>query len=91
AQPKTTVKAVSNGINVAWTQSAGATGFTVYRSEYNAKTKKWSGWKKMGTAAASKKNWTDKSAKKGVTYRYTVKAVNGSVASTYAASGNVKR
>ena len=91
AQPKTTVKAVSTGITVNWTQSAGATGFTVYRSEYNAKTKKWSGWKKMGTAAASKKSWTDKSAKKGVTYRYTVKAVNGSIASTYAASSNVKR
>ena len=91
AQPKTTVKAVSNGINVAWTQSAGATGYTVYRMEYNAKTKKWSGWKNMGTAKATKKSWTDKSAKKGVTYRYTVKAVNGKVASTYKASGNVKR
>ncbi|MBE6748811.1 MAG: hypothetical protein E7557_06230 [Ruminococcaceae bacterium] len=91
AQPKTTVKAVSNGINVSWTQSAGSTGYTIYRMEYNAKTKKWSGWKKMGTAAASKKTWTDKSAKKGVTYRYTVKAVNGKVASTYKASANVKR
>ena len=91
AQPKTTVKAVSNGINVAWTQSAGATGYTVYRMEYNTKTKKWSSWKNMGTAKASKTNWTDKSAKKGVTYRYTVKAVNGKTASTYVASGSVKR
>jgi len=91
AQPKTTVKAVSNGINVSWTQSAGSTGYTIYRMEYNAKTKKWSGWKKMGTAAASKKTWTDKSAKKGVTYRYTVKAINGKVASTYKASSSVKR
>ena len=91
AQPKTTVKAVSTGITVNWTQSAGATGFTVYRSEYNAKTKKWSGWKNMGTAKADKKSWTDKSAKKGVTYRYTVKAVNGKTASTYKASANVKR
>ena len=91
AQPKTTVKAVSNGVNVAWTQSAGATGYTVYRMEYNAKTKKWSGWKKMGTAKASKTNWTDKSAKKGVQYKYTVKAVNGKTASTYKASSSVKR
>ena len=91
AQPKTTVKAVSNGVNVAWTQSTGAQGYTIYRMEYNAKTKKWSGWKKMGTAAASKTNWTDKSAKKGVYYKYTVKAVSGSYGSTYKASGNVKR
>ncbi|MBO5857167.1 MAG: hypothetical protein J6Q87_02860, partial [Clostridia bacterium] len=91
AQPKTTVKAVSNGVNVSWTQSTGATGYTIYRMEYNAKTKKWSGWKNMGTAKASKKSWVDKSAKKGVTYRYTVKAVNGKVASTYKASENVKR
>ena len=91
AQPKTTVKAVSNGINVAWTQSTGAQGYTVYRMEYNAKTKKWSGWKKMGTAASSKTKWTDKSAKKGVYYKYTVRAVNGKVASTYKASGSVKR
>ncbi len=91
AQPKTTVKAVSNGINVAWTQSTGATGYTVYRMEYNAKTKKWSGWKKMGTAKSSKTNWTDKSAKKGVQYKYTVKAVNGKTASTYKASSSVKR
>ncbi len=91
AQPTTTVKAVSNGINIAWTQCDGATGYTVYRMEYNAKTKKWSGWKNMGTEKAEKSNWTDKSAKKGVTYRYTVKAVNGKTASTYKASGSVKR
>ena len=91
AQPKVAVKAVSNGINVSWTQSTGATGYTVYRMEYNTKTKKWSGWKKMGTAKSSKTNWTDKSAKKGVQYKYTVKAVNGKVASTYKASGSVKR
>jgi hypothetical protein len=59
--------------------------------EYNAKTKKWSGWKKMGTAKASKTNWTDKSAKKGVQYKYTVKAVNGNSASTYKSSSSVKR
>ena len=91
AQPKTTVKSVSNGINVAWTQSAGATGYTVYRMEYNTKTKKWSGWKNMGTAKATKKSWTDKSAKKGVTYKYTVKAVNGKTASSYKSSSSVKR
>ena len=91
AQPKTTVKAVSNGVNVSWTQSTGATGYTVYRMEYNAKTKKWSSWKNMVTTKKTAKSWTDKSAKKGVTYKYTVKAVNGKTASTYKASSSVKR
>ena len=91
AQPTVAVKAVKNGINVNWAQSAGATGYTIYRMEYNAKTKKWSGWKNMGTTKKTAKFWTDKSAKKGVVYKYTVRAVNGKTASTYKASGNVKR
>jgi fibronectin type 3 domain-containing protein len=93
AQPAVTVKAVSNGINVSWTQCEGATGYTVYSSEYNAKTKKWSSWKSRGTAKATAKSWTDKKAKSGVTYRYTVRAVNADTGakSTYVASKNVKR
>ena len=91
AQPTVTVKAVSNGVKVNWTQSTGATSYTVYRSEYNAKTKKWSGWKSISTAKADKKSFVDKTTKTGVKYRYTVKAVNGKVASTYKASGSVKR
>jgi hypothetical protein len=93
AQPAVTVKAVSNGINVSWTQCEGATGYTVYSSEYNAKTKKWSSWKSRGTAKATAKSWTDKNAKSGVTYRYTVRAVNADTGakSSYVASKSVKR
>jgi hypothetical protein len=91
AQPSVTVKAASNGVNVNWTQSAGAKTYTVYRSEYNAKTKTWSGWKTMGSLSKDKKSWTDKSAKKGVYYKYTVRAVNGNYKSAYKASANVKR
>ncbi len=93
AQPTVTVKAVSNGINVAWSQCDGATGYTVYRSEYNTKTKKWSSWKSMGTAKADKSNWTDKKATKGVKYKYTVRAVNADTGSksTYVASKEIKR
>ncbi|MBQ4103005.1 MAG: leucine-rich repeat protein [Clostridia bacterium] len=92
AQPTVTVKAVSNGINVAWSQCDGATGYTVYRSEYNTKTKKWSKWKSMGTAKATKSNWTDKKATKGVKYKYTVRAVNADTGSksTYVASKEIK-
>ena len=93
AQPTVTVKAVSNGINVAWSQCEGATGYTVYRSEYNSKTKKWSSWKNRGTAKADKTNWTDKKATKGTTYKYTVRAVNADTGakSSYVASKSVKR
>ena len=93
AQPAVTVKAVSNGINVSWTQCEGATGYTVYSSEYNAKTKKWSSWKSRGTAKATAKSWTDKKAKSGVTYRYTVRAVNADTGakSSYVASKEIRR
>ncbi len=91
AQPTVKVKAVSNGVNVAWTQCSGSKGYRVYRAEYNPSTKKWSSWKNMGTAKSDKKSWTDKSAKKGVTYKYTVRAVNGSYKSSYKASSNIKR
>ncbi len=91
AQPKVAVKALSNGIKVAWVQSTGATSYKIYRSEYNTKTKKWSSWKGIKTAKSTSKSYTDKTAKKGVKYRYTVKAVNGKTASTYKASSSVKR
>ncbi|MBO5857315.1 MAG: fibronectin type III domain-containing protein, partial [Clostridia bacterium] len=65
--------------------------YKIYRSEYNAKTKKWSGWKSIKTAKLTSKSYTDKSAKKGVKYKYTVRAVNGDYKSTYKASGSVKR
>ena len=93
AQPTVIVKAVTNGINVAWSQCEGATGYAVYRSQYNAKTKKWTKWQGMGTAKADRSNWTDKKATKGVTYKYTVRAVNADTGSksTYVASKSVKR
>ena len=91
AQPTVTVKKTSNGINVGWTQCTGEKGYTVYRAEYNPTTKKWSGWKNMGTVGKDKTTWTDKSAKKGVIYKYTVRAVNGEYKSSYKASSNIKR
>ena len=81
--PKPTVKAVKTGITVTWTQSTGATSYEVYRAEYNKKTKKYTAFKKVATAKSTAKSYTDKTAKKGVKYKYTVKAVNGKVASAY--------
>ncbi|MBE6748469.1 MAG: hypothetical protein E7557_04470 [Ruminococcaceae bacterium] len=86
AQPTVTISNVANGVSVKWTKATGATGYRVYRSQFDVKTEKWSSWKVMGTAAASKSAWTDKSAVDGVIYRYTVKTVSGKVMSTYKAS-----
>lgn len=74
------------GIKVTWTTAANADGYTVYRSQYNAKTKKWSSWSNRGTAKANKTSWVDKSVTNNVQYKYTVRAVEGKFKSSYKAS-----
>ncbi len=91
AEPTVTIGNAKAGITVKWTKSAGAKGFTIYRAEYNAKTKKWSSWSNMGTTKGTVSSWTDKSAKAGATYKYTVRAVSNSVKSTYTASASLIR
>ncbi len=91
AQPAVTVKSVSNGINISWTKSSGATEYKIYRSEYNAKTKKWSSWKGIKSAKSTVKSYTDKTTKKGVKYKYTVRAINGKVKSSYKASNSISK
>ncbi len=76
-----------NGIKVSWSTAANATGYRVYRSEYNTKTKKWSGWKSRGTAKANVTSWVDKKVTSGVQYKYTVRAVNGKILSSYNKNG----
>ena len=89
AEPTVTIANATNGIKVSWSKSNGATGYTVYRSQY--KNGKWSGWKNMGTANAAKFNWVDKSVKAGEQYRYTVRAINGKVKSTFTATKGLTR
>ena len=88
--PEVKIENVSNGIKVSWSQDGDATGYTVYSSTYNAKTKKWSAWKNRGTAAATKSSWTDKVVTEGVTYRYTVRSVNGTNRSAYKATQGLR-
>lgn len=69
------------GITFTWTQSKGATGYIVYR-------KTTGGWSKIATVkGASKVSYLDKTAKKGVTYKYTVKAYYGTSTSYYNTNG----
>ncbi|MBE6751047.1 MAG: hypothetical protein E7556_00810 [Ruminococcaceae bacterium] len=89
SQPTVSVAKAANGIKVTWDKVSGATSYIVYRSEYNTQTKKWSSWKKVSTPKTT--SHTDKTAKSGVKYKYTVKAVNGSSKSAYKSSTSVKR
>ena len=91
AEPTVTIANAKTGIAVKWTKSGGAKGYTVYRSEYNASTKKWSSWKSIATTGSSSTSLTDKTAKSGGTYRYTVRAVNEKVMSTFTASATLVR
>lgn len=89
AMPTTSVVNASSGIKVTWLESAGATKYIIYRSEYNAKTKKWSGWSKKQTVDSLKTSWTDKNVTSGVKYKYTVKAISGSFKSTFTSSSHL--
>ena len=71
------------GVKLEWDKVTGASGYKVYRKTGN------SGW---GEAIATVKGnstvtYLDKTAKKGVTYTYTVRAYNGTTKSGYIASG----
>ncbi|MBR6551944.1 MAG: hypothetical protein IKT89_03790, partial [Clostridia bacterium] len=83
AQPILKIENAANGITGKWEPIAGATGYTIYRSEYNTSTKKWSSWLNLGTTKATAKSFTDKTVKSGVTYKYTIRAINGKLKSTY--------
>ena len=91
AAPKVTAVKGTDGINVTWTESAGATEYVVYRKTYEAKKKKWSSWEKQKTTKAPTVNWTDKNAKSVVKYKYIVKAKQGKVTSSYVSTKSVKR
>lgn len=75
---------VSGGIKIKWKDVKGADGYYVYRKTAN------STWKYLGKTTSKK--YTDTTAKKGVTYTYTVKAYNSSYVSMYNTKGiNAKR
>lgn len=87
--PTVKIANASTGVKVSWSTTKAATGYTVYRSQYDPVNKKWSSWKNMGTAKPSKSSWVDKKAQSGTTYRYTVRTLCGSTKSPYKASNSV--
>lgn len=75
-----------DAVKLTWKKTAGATKYLVYR--YDGKT-----WKKAGSTAST--TFTDRKLKKGMTYKYKVRAVcqnNGkNVYSSYSVVKDVKR
>ena len=84
-----TLKSVSSaksGVTVKWGKVAGAKGYDVYRKTYSGG--KWTGWTKVATVSSgSTASVKDKTAKKGVTYRYTVRAKSDSYRSYFNTKG----
>ncbi|MBS7359465.1 MAG: leucine-rich repeat protein [Oscillospiraceae bacterium] len=78
--PKLTKAIAQSGkITVTFGKVSGAESYNIYRKTSGGN------WKKIGTTASG--SYTDKTAKKGTTYYYTVRAVNGSYMSSYNSNG----
>ena len=78
AAPAVKLSSSSASVKVTWGKVAGAKSYIVYRRPANS-TK----WTKLTTVSSSKLAFTDKGLKKGTSYVYTVRAVNGSQMSSY--------
>ena len=75
-------KSAKAGITVKWGKVSGAEGYYVYRKTGSGS------WVKLTTVKGNTKvSYVDKSAKKGKTYTYTVKAYSGSYTSAYNTKG----
>ena len=80
-RPKLKTSNTESGIKGTWELINGASGYSIYREQYNLKTKKYEGKVHLGTTGATTKSFIDKSAQPGVKYCYTIVAVNGSTSS----------
>ena len=80
--PVVTVRKSAQGVKLSWKKSAGAKKYIVYRKTPTGK------YRAVKTVTAKTLSWTEKTAKKGQTYYYIVKAVNNK---TYSAASPQKR
>lgn len=78
-------KSGKKGVTVKWETVKGASGYYVYRKEGSGK------YKKLTTVkGGTKYSYLDKSAKKGRTYTYKVKAYYSKTTSAYSNTKNIK-
>ena len=76
--PQFTLTNTANGIKIDWNLISNAAGYIVYRREGNGTYQKVAGFTDGVT-----KSYVDTTVVSGKTYNYAVKAINGSVQSTY--------
>ena len=69
--------ASSSRINLSWSPSAGATGYSIERSSGS------SGWAQIGTTAAGVTTYADTGLAAGTAYSYRVRATGGGLNSAY--------
>ena len=82
AAPKLkSVENVATGIKFTWNKVTGADNYEIYRKTGNG------AWKKLATVKGTVTTYTDKTAKSGTTYKYTVKAKNEAGLSGYNTTG----
>ncbi len=76
----------TNGVNLKWNKISGAGGYAVYR-----KLGEDGSWIYLGkTASGSSVSYVDKTAKKGYTYTYTVRACRGAAKSSFYSGSQCK-
>ena len=78
ATPKVSIQSTETGVEISWTEIAGATGYNVYRREVTG------GYKRVaGIAGVSNTSYVDKMVVSGTEYYYAVKAFNTSQQSEF--------
>lgn len=82
ATPNVAAKNVKGGIKVAWSKTAGAQGYRIYRKKKG--TSSWSVYKSVKAGTCS---MMDTGASPNATYIYTVKAYHSYVWSSYSSGG----
>ncbi len=84
AAPKlSSVKKAQNGYKVSWKKVDGATDYTVYRRAFDSTDS----WKKLGVVSSGTLSFLDETAKKGVSYSYTVRSEKGDLIGSYSGKG----
>ena len=79
----------STRVRVRWTDgSVNESSFTLARARLSA-AGSWGAWETIASPAADSAGYTDTGAAAGTTYRYRLRACNGSGCSAWAASANV--
>ena len=86
AQPTVTAANANSNVSVKWNKISGAKGYYVYRKAGSATS-----WTKIATIKdGATVSYTDKDIKNGTTYKYTVKAYNGSTYSAFCSGIAIK-